>query len=117
MHAPLRLVGTAADASRGRRDASRLLADATLATQRVVGVAAEPLFAEPTAAALLDVVEAATVVVTGFPSRWRAEGLGDVRLSLLRDARAPVLLVHRGTRPGGLAPRESRTHFSWSLEP
>jgi DNA-binding SARP family transcriptional activator len=117
MRAQLRLVGTTADASRGRRDASRLLADASLATQRVVGVAAEPLFAEPTAAALLAVVEAATVVITGFPSRWRAEGLGDVRLALLRSAPAPVLLVHRGTRPGGLAPRESRTRFSWSLEP
>ena len=114
---PLRLVGTTADASRGRRDASRLLADASLATQRVVGVAAEPLFADPTSAALLAAVEPATVVVIGFPSRWRAEGLGDVRLSLLRAARAPVLLVHRGTRPGGLAPRESRTRFSWSLEP
>ena len=45
---PLRLVGTKADASRGRRDASRLLADASLAVQRVVGVAAEPLLAEPT---------------------------------------------------------------------
>ena len=114
---PLRLVGTTADASRGRRDASRLLADASLATQRVVGVAAEPLFADPTSAALLAAVEPATVVVIGFPSRWRAEGLGDLRLALLRSAPAPVLLVHRGTRPGGLAPRESRTRFSWSLEP
>ena len=29
---------------------------------------------------------------------------------------SPVLLVHRGLRPGGLAPRESRTRFSWSIE-
>jgi hypothetical protein len=28
----------------------------------------------------------------------------------------PVLLVHGGPRPGGLAPRESRTRFSWSIE-
>ena len=44
--APLKLVGTAGDPSRGRRDASRLLADASLAVQRVIGVAAEPLLAE-----------------------------------------------------------------------
>ena len=36
--APLRLVGTRADPRSGRRDASRLLADASLAVQRVVDV-------------------------------------------------------------------------------
>jgi hypothetical protein len=25
--------------------------------------------------------------------------------------------VHRGLRPGGIAPRESATRFTWSLEP
>ncbi|HST18000.1 MAG TPA: AfsR/SARP family transcriptional regulator [Gaiellaceae bacterium] len=112
--APLRLVGTTADPRRGRRDASRLLADASLAAQRVVGVTAEPLLAEPTADGLLAAVEAATVVVAGLPSRWRVEGLG-VRRVLVERAAAPVLLVHGGMRPGGLAPRESRTQFSWSL--
>ena len=114
---PLCLVGTTADPRRGRRDASRLLADASLATQRVVGVTGEPLLADPTADALLAAVRPATVVVTGFPTRWRAEGLGELRTALVADGRLPVLLVHRGTRPGGLAPRESRTRFSWSLEP
>ena len=115
--APLRLVGTKADPRRGLRDASRLLADASLATQRVVGVAAETILAEPTEPALTTATEKASVVVVGFPTRWRAEGLGNARLSLIRLQRSPVLLVHRGTRPGGLAPRESRTRFSWSLEP
>ena len=115
LRAPLRLVGTSADPRRGRRDASRLLADASLATQRVVGVAAEPLLAEATADALLAAVEAATAVVAGFPSRWRVEGLGEVRRALVERSTAPVLLVHGGMRPGGLAPRDSRTHFSWSL--
>ncbi len=114
---PLCLVGTTADPRRGRRDASRLLADASLATQRVVGVTGEPLLADPTADALLAAVRPATVVVTGFPTRWRAEGLGELRTALIGDGSLPVLLVHRGTRPGGLAPRESRTRFSWSLEP
>jgi DNA-binding SARP family transcriptional activator len=115
LRAPLRLVGTTADPRRGRRDASRLLADASLATQRVVGVTAEPLLAEPTVDGLLAAVEAATVVVAGFPSRWRVEGLGAVRRAIVERSATAVLLVHGGMRPGGLAPRESRTHFSWSL--
>ena len=113
---PLRLVGTSADPLRGQRDASRLLADASLATQRVVGVKAEPILAEPTEDGLLAAVAEARAVVMGFPTRWRAEGLGTARLALVRTNRSPVLLVHRGTRPGGLAPGESRTRFSWSLE-
>lgn len=103
----LRLVGTAADPSRGRRDASRLLADASLAIQRVVGVAAEPLLVQSNTDALLAAVEPATVVVAALTGgRALADGVES----------APVLLVHRGTRPGGLAPRDSRTRFSWSLE-
>jgi len=27
----------------------------------------------------------------------------------------PVLLVRKGSRPSGLAPRESQTRFTWSL--
>jgi DNA-binding SARP family transcriptional activator len=46
MSAPLRLVGTTADQGSGRRDASRLLADASLALKRVVGVTAVPLLAD-----------------------------------------------------------------------
>ena len=111
------LVGTTADPKRGRRDASRLLADASLAVQRVVGVGGEPLLADPTPDALLAAVRTATVVVTGFPTRWRVEGLGEVRRALIHDGHLPILLVHRGRRPGGLAPRDSRTRFSWSLEP
>ena len=26
------------------------------------------------------------------------------------------MIVHRGPRPGGLAPKESRTRFSWTLD-
>jgi hypothetical protein len=102
----LRLIGTAADPSRGRRDASRLLADASLAVQRVVGVAAEPLLVEPDEDALAAAVRPATIVVTGAGRR----------VVLSQHGRPPVLLVHRGTRPGGLAPRDSWTRFSWSLE-
>jgi DNA-binding SARP family transcriptional activator len=114
--APLRLVGTSADPRRAQRDASRLLADASLAVQRVVGVEAEPVLVEPSEHALVAAVEGATVVVMGISERWRREGIGDSRRALLRGARAATLLVHRGPRPGGLAPREARTRFSWTIE-
>jgi DNA-binding SARP family transcriptional activator len=114
--APLRLVGTKADPRRGQRDASRLLADASLAVQRVVGVDAEPLLAEPAEQALIAAVEPATLVVVGISQRWKREGIGGARRALVRGARPPILLVHRGPRPGGLAPRDSRTRFTWSID-
>lgn len=112
---PLRLVGTKM-ARAGQRDASRLLADASLALQRVVGVESEPLLAEPSEASLVAAVEPATLVVVGISPRWRQEGIGAARRALLRDARPATLLVHGGPRPGGLAPRETRTRFSWSID-
>jgi DNA-binding SARP family transcriptional activator len=112
---PLRLVGTKADPGRGRRDASRLLADAALAVQRVAGVAAEPLLVEPTDDSLAAAVRPATVVALGLSPRWRQEGIGWVRRQLVRDDRLTTLLVHAGPRPGGLAPRESSTRFTWSI--
>jgi DNA-binding SARP family transcriptional activator len=111
--ARLRLVGTKA-APRGRRDASRLLADASLAVQRVVGVDTEPLLVKP--AELVEAVEDATVVAIGISQRWRHEGIGATRRELVRSATAPTLLVHRGPRPSGLAPRDPRTRFTWSIE-
>jgi DNA-binding SARP family transcriptional activator len=113
---PLRLVGTKVDPGRDQRDASRLLADASLAVQRVVGVRAEPVLADPTTEALLVAVESATLIVAGLSERWRRDGIGVVRRSFVRDAAAPTLLVHHGPRPSMLAPRESRTRFTWSLQ-
>ena len=111
----LRLVGTRADPDRGQRDASRLLADASLAVQRVVGIASEPLLAEASEEGLVSAIDAATLVVLGISARWRREGIGGACRALLR-ADLPVLVVRRGPRPGGLAPRESRTSFTWSIE-
>jgi hypothetical protein len=113
--APLRLIGTTADPRRERRDASRLLAHASLSVQRLVGVDTQPLLADPTEEALVAAVESATVVVVGISPRWRGEGIGAVRRALIDDAAPPTLLVHRGPRPGGLAPRGSRTRFTWSI--
>jgi len=101
----LTLVGTAADPAAGRRDASRLLADASLAVQRVIGVSAEPVLAERTEEGLAAALAGAGLVVAGFGSD-----------RLVERSAAPVLLVQRGARPGGLAPRESLTCFSWSLQ-
>jgi DNA-binding SARP family transcriptional activator len=112
---PLRLVGTGADPRHGQRDASRLLANASLAVQRLVGVTGEPLLVEATPGALVEAVEAATLVVVGISPRWRREGIGAVRRALVHEARPPVVIVHAGPRPGGLAPRDARTRFSWSL--
>ena len=112
----LRLVGRKADPARGQRDASRLLADASLAVQRIVGVDAEPILAEGAEEALVAVVEPATLVVVGISPHWRRDGIGASRQALVRHARPPILIVHRGPRPGGLAPREARTRFTWSIE-
>jgi DNA-binding SARP family transcriptional activator len=112
---PLRLAGGRGGAHSRDRDASRLLADASLAVQRLVGVAAEPLLVDPTATGLLDAVAGARAVVIGLSPRWRQEGLGDARRALVADPACPVLVVHRGPRPGGVAPREAATRFTWSL--
>ncbi len=112
----LTLVGTGADLRRDRRDASRLLADASLAVQRVVGVETTPLLAGARSESLVAAVEPASAVVVGISPRWRREGVGAARRALLGGSNVPVVLVHRGLRPGGLAPHESRTRFSWSIE-
>jgi len=112
----LRLIGTKAAAHHGRRDASRLLADASLAVQRVVGIDAAPLLAHPDEEGLMRAVADATIVVTGISPRWRVEGIGAARRALVRQ-RGPVLILHAGRRPGVLSPDGNRTRFSWSLEP
>jgi hypothetical protein len=108
---PLRLAGPA----EGEQDASRALASVALAVQRVLGIAAEPVLLAPAAADVLTAAEDAAVVVVGLPERWRRSGLGRVRGALAVDARPPALLVRRGLRPGGLAPRESLTRFTWTV--
>jgi DNA-binding SARP family transcriptional activator len=99
------------------RDASRALASASLAVQRVLGIAAEPLLLAPDVADVLAAAAEAAVVVAGLPERWQRTGLGRVRSGLAADARSPVVLVRHGLRPGGLAPRQSLTRFTWTLGP
>jgi DNA-binding SARP family transcriptional activator len=97
------------------RDASRLLASASLAVQRALGVQVEPLLVEPGVENLLEAAEPASLVVVGLPERWRKDGLGQVRQALITRAVPPALVVRHGLRPGGLAPPESATRFTWSI--
>ncbi len=114
--AALRLISTRADVRRGRPDASRLLADASMAVQRAVGVDAVPQLVDPGPAPLVEAVRSATLVVTGLSAQWRREGLGEARRALVRSRR-PTLLMHCGPRPSGFAPTGSRTRFTWTIEP
>jgi DNA-binding SARP family transcriptional activator len=103
---PLRLAGAP--------EAGRLLADASLAVQRLVGVVAEPVVVAPTATGLAEATAGARAVVVGLSPRWRHEGLGEARRALATPGRPPLLAIHRGPRPSGVAPRETTTRFTWS---
>ena len=107
----LQLAGPVED----ERNASRLLASASLAVQRALGVDTEPLLVEPDVDGLLEAAKDASLLVVGLSDRWRRAGLGRLRHALVTSARVPALIVRRGLRPGGLAPAESVTRFTWSI--
>ncbi|HSL66135.1 MAG TPA: hypothetical protein VK874_15880, partial [Gaiellaceae bacterium] len=109
------LAGTVGDPDGGRRDASRLLASASLIVQQVAGVAAEPALVDAGAEGVLSAAAGARAVVVGLSDRWRREGVGAERLALARGVAAPTVLVRRGVRPGGLSPAESLTRFTWTI--
>ena len=111
----LRLVGTEADGARGRRDASRLLARASLLVQQVAGIVTEPVLAPAGTEGLLEAAADARLLVIGLSSRWRTEGIGTARAAVAARASAPTLFVRRGLRPGGLAPSDTLTRFTWTL--
>ncbi len=115
LDASLLLAGASTGAS--GRDASRLLANASLAVQRGLGVATEPRLVEPSPDGLLQAAEEAGLVVVGLTDRWRHEGLGRARTALAAAPARATLLVRRGLRPGGLAPRDADTRFTWTLGP
>ena len=107
----LTLVGPTDD----ERDSSRLLASASIAVQRALGVTVVPVVIPPGADELVEVGNEAAIVVVGFSDRWRTEGLGPVRSALAARTVPPVILVHRGLRPGGLAPPDGQSRFTWSI--
>jgi Kef-type K+ transport system membrane component KefB len=111
--ARLRLLGAAGDDA-GRRDASRLLANASLVLQQLAGVPAEPLLIEPGREGVLRAADGAGLLVVGLSERWREEGLGATRAEIARSAPAPTLFVRRGARQGALSPPDGLTRFAWS---
>src|SRR5262245_10190307 len=113
--ASLRLAGAEGDPGLGKRDASRLLASASRRVQRAVGVATEPLPVGGGAEGILRAADDAGVVVAGLSALWEREGFGETRLAIARRPHGPTLFVRRGLRPGGLAPEQSLTRFTWSL--
>jgi hypothetical protein len=113
----LRLVGTQAEPERGRRDASRLLARASMMVQQVVGIVTEPVLVAAGPHGVLEAAEGAGLLVLGLSERWRSEGIGRARLEVAAKAPVPSLFVRRGLRPGGLAPNETLTRFTWTLGP
>jgi DNA-binding SARP family transcriptional activator len=103
----LRLLGV--EASGERRDASRMLAAASITLQRFAGVAAEPALVPPGVDGILG--QHGSAVVASLPPG----DLDPTRRALVEQAEVPVVLVRSGLRPGGLAPDRTLTRFSWSL--
>jgi hypothetical protein len=113
----LRLLGTEADSDRGRRDASRLLARASLMVQQVVGIVTEPVLIPAGEQGVLAGARGCGLLVVGLSERWRTEGLGLARAAVAAGSNVPTLFVRRGLRPGAVAPNETLTRFSWTLGP
>jgi DNA-binding SARP family transcriptional activator len=103
---PLRLLGL--HAMEGRRDASRMLASASLVLQRFTQTPAEPVLVPPGPDAVL--AQESSVIVASLPA-----GELDASRRRLLSASVPVLFVRPGLRPSGIAPDHTLTRFSWSL--
>ena len=110
----LRLVGTEADPTVGRRDASRLLARASMLVQQVVGIVTEPVLVPRGEAGVVAAARDARLLVVGLSERWRTEGLGSERASVAANSPAPTLFVRRGLRSGAVEPLHTLTRFTWT---
>ena len=103
---PLRLLGS--EAADERRDASRMLAAASLTLQRFAALAPEVAVVPPGAEAIL--AAAASLVVASLPEHE----VGATRTELAKRTSVPLLLVRGGTRPSGIAPARTLTRYTWS---
>ena len=113
----LALCGATADAGIDRRDASRLLATASLVVQQLAGVAAEPVLTAPTVEGIAEAAAGARAVVLGASPRWRSEGLGGARAAIAAAVSGPCVVVRRGLRPGGLSPPRQHDQVSRGRSP
>lgn len=103
-----------AGGSRNGTDASRALAAASLAVQRVARIDTRPVVLPSGSAALRGAAEGATALLLGLPDDWREHGLGPARAELVAAAPAPTAVVRRGLQVGMLGPESSFTRFTWS---
>src|SRR5215472_4507478 len=110
----LRLLGTEADPALRRRDASRLLARASLLVQQVIGIVTEPVLIRPGEDGVVRAAAGARLLVVGLSERWREEGIGSVRAAIAAAASAPVLFVRAGLQRNGIAPSQTMTRFTWT---
>ena len=104
--APLRLLGAAAGGD-GGRDASRLLANASLVVQQLANVATEPVLVSG-AKDVERAAEEAGLLVLGLSDRWREQGLGPVRSEIARVGSGADDL--RPPRPPARRARTRRRH-------
>jgi hypothetical protein len=113
-HAGGRLLLVGLEDARGRgRDASRLLAVASLAVQRVAGLRVETALASDDGEAVHRIVAEATVLV-GVSDRWQSEGIGGERLRLANRPSGLTVIVRGGVATSSLTVRDSLTRHPWS---
>lgn len=111
----LLVLGTSGEPKKGQRDASRLLASVSLMVQQVSGVVADPLLVPPGNEAVIDAAAESGLLVVGLSEEWQKTGIGADRAMVAQNAAPPVVLVRGGLRPGGLAPEQSLTRFTWTM--
>jgi DNA-binding SARP family transcriptional activator len=98
-------------------DASRVVAYASLAMQRLVGIEAEPLLVPGGREGVLAAAERGSLLVVGLSDRWTQEGIGPLRAGIAAESAVPTLLVRasfdrqRPSRYGDVSPRP------WSRSP
>ncbi len=112
----VKLVG----ASRGDSDSrsiSRLLASASLAVQQLSGVVVETQLTEPGAAGVLSAATGASALMVGLSTRWREEGIGEVRQYIAQHASILTVLVRSGGARSFLRTEGSATRVAWSRAP
>ena len=97
------------------RDASRLLASASMAVQRGLGVDAEPALVPPSPPHSSRRRRAPASLASGSPTAGAATGSGATRNALATRAEGPTILARRGVRPGALAPRRAETRYTWTI--
>jgi hypothetical protein len=81
----------------------------------MVGIVTEPVLVRAGGAGVLEASRDARLLVVGLSDRWRTDGIGHARMAVAVGADVPTLFVRRGLRPGGVAPNESLTRFTWTL--